>query len=31
LGALAPDQRVVDLVNLPERSALEGRYTGICW
>ncbi len=30
-GALAPDQRVVDLVNLPERSALEGRYTGVCW
>lgn len=28
---LAPPQRVIDLVNLPERERLEGRYWGVCW
>ncbi|HEU4529710.1 MAG TPA: UDP binding domain-containing protein, partial [Steroidobacteraceae bacterium] len=31
LGALTPTQKVIDLVNMPERAQLQGRYTGVCW
>ena len=26
-----PGQRVIDLVNLPERERLPGQYVGVCW
>jgi GDP-mannose 6-dehydrogenase len=26
-----PEQIVLDLVNLPNRSKLQGRYEGLCW
>ena len=31
IGALTPTQKVIDLVNMPERAQLQGRYTGVCW
>jgi GDP-mannose 6-dehydrogenase len=31
LRLLGPDQHVVDLVNLPGRERLAGRYWGACW
>ena len=30
-GALRPEQRVIDLVSLPERDKLPGEYRGVCW
>ncbi len=30
-GALRPEQRVMDLVNVPERDKLPGEYRGVCW
>jgi hypothetical protein len=26
-----PEQLILDLVNMPERAGLRGRYRGICW
>ena len=28
---MRPEQTVVDLVNMPGREALPGRYIGLCW
>ena len=28
---MRPDQLILDLVNMPERAGLRGRYRGICW
>jgi GDP-mannose 6-dehydrogenase len=30
-GALQPQQRVIDLVNMPNRQGLENPYVGVCW
>lgn len=30
-SALRPEQRVIDLVNLPDRDRLPGEYRGVCW
>jgi len=30
-AALQPQQRVIDLVNMPNRQGLENPYVGVCW
>ncbi len=30
-AALQPHQRVIDLVNMPDREGLENPYVGVCW
>jgi GDP-mannose 6-dehydrogenase len=26
-----PDQTIVDLINIADRTALRGEYVGLCW